>query len=101
MPCFSFANRCSFVCFGNYALFLYLRLLITVQTNMSKRKAENDSRHESMNSGKMSCYLLRVLQENSCVLCVKTLFHIMEDMILADNETQIQTEIEGKLKLAL
>ena len=33
-------------------------------------------------------------------MCDNT-FHRIEDMILADNRTQHQTEIEGKLKLEL
>ena len=38
----------------------------------------------SMISGKMSCHLLQVRQENRCALCVTTFFRKIEDIILLD-----------------
>lgn len=53
-----------------------------------------------MKSGKMSSCLLRVRQEDRCVLFVKTLSRIIEDMILIHYKKH-QAEVEEKLKLVL
>ena len=63
--------------------------LATITETQYKRKWAKE-RHrmivsvDSMNSGKMNSYLLRVRQENRCALQMKTLFHRIDDMILTD-----------------
>ena len=79
-------------------MFLYLQLQITDSTKERQKMIVSVN---SMNSEKISCCLLRVRQENRCALCMKTLFHRIEDMILTDTIKQHQTEIEGKLELML
>ena len=80
-------------------MFSYFQLPIT--DTQYKRKAENDSKSEFDEQWEMSSYLVQVRQGNRCASCVKTLFHVTEDMILTDTIKQHQTEIEGKQKLIL
>ena len=64
------------------------------QTHSTKERQKMIVSVNSMNSRKMG-YLLWVRQENCCALYVEKVFHIIEDMILADT---VKHSIRLKLK---